>query len=140
MHLARGAAREGAAVDAEDDFGVQHLEQGLEVAVPRGGEERVDDLALPADIRVGDRDLALHPAPRPAGELARRLRRAVDHGSDLVEGDGEHVMEYEREPFGRIQRLEHDQQREADRVGEQRLVLRVDARPRGRRSARGRRA
>jgi hypothetical protein len=31
------------------------------------------------------------------------------------------------EPLCRRQRLEHDEQREADRVGEQRLVLRVDA-------------
>jgi hypothetical protein len=32
-----------------------------------------------------------------------------------------------REPLCRRQRLEHDEQREADGVGEQRLVLRVDA-------------
>ena len=36
-------------------------------------------------------------------------------------------MEDERQPFRRGQRLEHDQQRKTDRVGEHRLVLRIAA-------------
>ena len=34
-------------------------------------------------------------------------------------------MEHERDAFGRAQRLEHDDQREPDRVAEQRRLLRV---------------
>ena len=35
-------------------------------------------------------------------------------------------MQHEREPLGGIQRLEHHEQRQADRVGQQRLVLGID--------------
>jgi hypothetical protein len=58
--------------------------------------------------------------------LARRVGRAVQDGADLVERDREDVVEDVGEPLRR-QRLEHDEQRQADGVGEQRLVLRVDA-------------
>ena len=51
--------------------------------------------------------------------------RAVDDLGDLVERHAEHVVQHEGEPLGRRQRLEHDEQREADRVGEQRLLLGV---------------
>jgi hypothetical protein len=59
--------------------------------------------------------------------LARRLGGSPDHRSDLLERDGEHVVQDVGEPLCRLQCLEHDQQREADGVSEQRLVLRVDA-------------
>jgi hypothetical protein len=42
-----------------------------------------------------------------------------------ISSKGEDVVEYEREALGRAQRLQHDEQREADGVGQQRLVLRV---------------
>jgi hypothetical protein len=35
-------------------------------------------------------------------------------GSDLVEGDGEHVVQHEREPLGGSQHFEYHQQRGAD--------------------------
>jgi hypothetical protein len=57
--------------------------------------------------------------------LPRRLGRPVDDLRDLVERDAEPVVELEGEPLGRRQRLEDDEQREPDRVGEQRLVLRI---------------
>jgi hypothetical protein len=40
-------------------------------------------------------------------------------------GHGEHVVQHEREPLGRSQRLEHNEQREADRVDQLRFVLGV---------------
>ena len=43
---------------------------------------------------------ALHPAARPAGELARRGRRAADDRRDLVERHREHVVQHERQPLG----------------------------------------
>ena len=76
-------------------------------------------------VGVGHRLLPLDATARPAGELARRLGRAVDDRRDLVERHREHVVQHEREPLGRLERLEHDEQREADRVGQHRLVLRV---------------
>ncbi len=39
-------------------------------------------------------------------------------------GDREHVVQHEGEPLGGRQRLEHDQERQADRVGEHRLRAR----------------
>ena len=39
-------------------------------------------------------------------------------------------MQDERQPFVRRQGIEHDQQGKADRVGEQRLFLRLRSRPR----------
>ena len=68
----RRADRHGAGVGPEDDVRVQHLEQCVEVALARGGEERVEDLALGVEVGVGDRALALDPAARAARELARR--------------------------------------------------------------------
>ena len=44
---------------------------------------------------------------------------------DLVEGDGEHVVQHERQPLGGSQRFEHHEQRQTDRVSQQRLVLGV---------------
>ena len=62
-----------AAVGPEDHVRVQDLEQRLEVALARGREEGVDDLALGVEVGVGDRSLALDVAAGTARELARRL-------------------------------------------------------------------
>ena len=69
---------------------------------------------------------SLHPAACAAGELPCRGRGAPHDGRDLVEGHGEHVVQHEREPLGGSQRFEHHEQRETDRVGQQRFVLGVD--------------
>jgi hypothetical protein len=62
-----------------------------------------------------------------AGELAGRIRAAVHHPGDLVERHREHVVQHERESFRRRERVEHDLQRGAERVGEHCLVLGVAA-------------
>ena len=67
----RGADESG--VGPADHVRVQHLEQRLEVALARGREEGVEDLALGVEIGVGDRGLALHASAGAARELARRL-------------------------------------------------------------------
>ena len=114
--------RAAAVVGAQDDVGVQHREQPLEVAAAGGGQERVDDLPVGGG-RVAVR--ALDAAPRPRGELPRRRRRSVDDQRDVLERHREQVVEHERQALGGLQRLEHDEQRGADRVGGQRLRLRV---------------
>ena len=48
---------------------------------------------------------------------------AVDDRRDLVERHAEDVVEHEGEPLGRLERVEHDEKREADRIGEHRFGL-----------------
>jgi hypothetical protein len=69
-------------------------------------------------VGVGGRVRTADAAASAAGELARRVGQEVEDGADLVEGNREHVVEDVGEPLCR---------RQADGVGEQRLVLRVDA-------------
>jgi hypothetical protein len=101
---------------------MQQRNQVVEPAAPRGGEEGVDDRALPH--RVGRRPLlaALDLPPSPVRELLRRLGRAVQDRADLVERDGEGVVQHERQPLVRRERVEHHQQRCSHRVGERRLL------------------
>ncbi len=101
-------------------------EQRVEVARARGRHERVDDLALTHLVGIGARRGAAHAAPRPARELAGRVRCPADDLGDLVERHAEHVVEDEREALGRRQRLEHDEQREPERVREDRCLLGID--------------
>ena len=44
---------------------------------------------------------------------------AADDGRDLFEGHVKHVVQHERNPFSRGELLQHNQQCEADRVGDQ---------------------
>src|SRR5690242_2385020 len=112
-----------AEIRAEDHAGVEDLDQGLEVPGPCRRQEGVDHPALQRDVAVRLRG-GLHPAAGPAGELAGRVRAAVDHPGDLVERHREDVVQDEREALGRAEALQHDQQRESDRVGQHRLLLR----------------
>src|SRR6516225_5049371 len=59
-------------VGAEHDVRVEDGQQRVEVAVPGGGQEGVNDLPLPVQVRVGHGRL-LDAAPGPAGELPGRL-------------------------------------------------------------------
>jgi hypothetical protein len=60
-----------------------------------------------------------------AGQLLRGHRRALDDRGDLVERDGEQVVEHERHPFRRRQPVEDHEQREPHRLGQLRLLLRA---------------
>src|SRR6202035_2780936 len=121
---ARRDARPGrAALAPEDDVGIEDREQGLEVAVARGREERLDDPALLAPAVGLGVARAPDASPRSARELTRRRDASLDDRRDLLERHAEHVVQYDREPLGRRERLEHDEHREADRVGEERLLL-----------------
>jgi hypothetical protein len=75
-------------------------------------------------VPSGSRARRPDPAPCPAGQLPGGLGRAAEHRGDLAEGNVEHVVQHERDPLGRGQRLEDHEQREPDGVGEQRLLLR----------------
>ena len=69
---------------------------------------------------------ALDPPAGATGQLAGRGGRAPDDGRDVIERDGEHVVQDECEPFGGRQRVQDDQQRGTDGVGQQRIVFGVD--------------
>ena len=113
-----------AAVDSVHHVRVQDGDQRIEVAVAGGGEESVNGRPLSGQVAIaGRRRGAADAAPGPAGELAGRLRRALDDRGDLIEWHVEHVVQHVRQPFRRAERLHDDQQPEPDRVGEQRLVL-----------------
>ncbi len=113
------------AVGPEHDVGIEHREQGGQVAAAGGGEECIDDGAMASAVGVTHGTRRLHPAARAARELACRGRGASDDGRDLVEPQIEQVVQHEGNPLGGGQRLEHYEHREAHRVGQERVALRV---------------
>ena len=70
--------------------------------------------------------LGLSSAPGPERGAARGSRAgawrrgAVHDRRDLVERHPEHVVQHERQSFRRLELLEHDEQRQSDRVGDHR--------------------
>ena len=74
-HDHRRARTRDAAVGAQHDVGVEHRDQRVEVAAPGRGEEGIDHLALPGEVRVGNGRRALDPPPGPARQLPGRRRR-----------------------------------------------------------------
>ena len=113
-----------AAVRPEHDIRVEQRQQRLEVAAASRGKEGVDDPTLDRDVGVGLWLRRLDPAASPTGELASRAWRTADDRGDLLERDGEHVVEHERESLGRAECLEDDEQRETDRISRDRIRLR----------------
>jgi hypothetical protein len=114
-------------VDTQDCIRVEQGDQAFEVACTRRGQERVYDPALLREIGLRFWRGILDTPPCAARQLARCGWCAADDGRNLLEGQPEHVVKDEREPLCRPQRVQHDQQREPHRVGEQRLVLRIGA-------------
>jgi hypothetical protein len=114
-----------ARVHALHDVGIEHGEERVEVTIARGGEEGFNDLflfflvcgRLGVVVVAGGGLRSADAAAGAAGELARRLGRAVDDGADLLEGNREHVVEDVGEPLCGGERLEYDEQREAYPVG-----------------------
>jgi hypothetical protein len=75
------------------------------------------------EILVG----ALDAAAGTARELPRRRRRASHDRRDVVEGQVEHIVQDERDPLGRRERLKHHQQRETDRVRHLNFLLGIES-------------
>ena len=120
--------RQRADVGAQHDVRVEHREQRLEVAVARGGEERVDHLALACRDR--------RPASVVAPWTRRRARLASCRaasgerstiGAISSKGTANMSCSTNASRSAGVERLQHDEQREPDRVGQQRLVLGVGA-------------
>ena len=106
-----------ATVRGHDDVRVEDAQESLEIAGPRCGNEGVNHLPLHGQIGIGLGRLGPHASSRPTGQLPRCGRCPIDDDRDLVEANAEDIVEHERQSLGRRQRLEHDQQRDADRVG-----------------------
>ena len=66
-----------------------------------------------------------YATPRAVRELARGLRRPSDDRTDLLERHAEEIVQDEREPLRRCQRIEHHEQCHADRLREHGLLLGV---------------
>jgi hypothetical protein len=94
------------AVGAHDDVWVQGRQQRVEVAIASGGEKGVGDFPLPDQVSTRDRSYALDPPTGATGQLAGRGGRASDNGRDVIERDGEDVVQDECEPFGGRQRVQ----------------------------------
>jgi hypothetical protein len=107
----------------QHDARIEHRQQRLEVAPARGGQEGADQRLLVGQIGVGGRPPELHAAAGAARQLPRRHRRAPHDRRDVIEREIEHVVQDERHPLCRRQRLQHHQQGDADRVGQQQLAL-----------------
>ena len=65
----------------------------------------------------------------PAGQLLRGHRGAPHDRCDLVEGHPEQVVQDERDPLGRRERVQHHEQRPPHRFRQQGLVFGVAAVP-----------
>ena len=61
----------------EHDVGVEHGDERVEITLAGGREERLDDLPLGGQVGVRDRVGAADAPARPAGQLPRRLGRAL---------------------------------------------------------------
>ena len=115
-----------AEVGSQQDVGVEHGHEGVEVAGPSSREEGIHDRTLASGIALGGCGLgALDPATGSARQLPRCLRSAAHHGPDLVEGQVEHVVEHEGQALWGREGVEHDLEGEADRVGQERLLFGV---------------
>jgi hypothetical protein len=104
-------------------------EKRVEVALASGGEKGLDDLALRLHVRVRGGVPSADAPARAARELSRRRRRAADDGGDVVEGHAEQIVQHEGEPLRGREVLEHDEQRDPDRVGQHDLLLRIQGVP-----------
>jgi hypothetical protein len=112
-----GTEAHGELVGSEDHVGVEQPEQRVELALAGRGKEGVNDLALARQTGPGCGD-ALQPASGATRELTDRVRGAIHDRRDLGKRHGEEVMQDEHHPLGRAERVEHDKQRRADRLGE----------------------
>ena len=98
-----GARRpNGDRVGAQHHVAVEKRHQGVEVTVPGGSQEGVDQLALTGEIFGGSRrDPGRRSATKPPAGAACQLTgcvcRASDDRSYLAEGHTEEVVQYERQ-------------------------------------------
>jgi hypothetical protein len=94
-------------VGPQDDVRVEHGDKCVEVTTASCQEEGVDNRALTSEVGIWDFG-ASYPTPCPARELPGRGRGSIDHRSDLLEWQFEHVMENEGQALSGSQRVQYD--------------------------------
>src|SRR5262249_15261247 len=104
--LDRSACQHRTGVDSEDHLRVENSDEPAEVTVTRCRDKRVDDTSLNFHVGIRSGFPLPYTAACAAGQLASRLRGALDDGRDLVEGHAEDVVQHERDAFGRRKRFE----------------------------------
>jgi hypothetical protein len=123
-----GAAWNSAgAVKPDHYIRIEDRDKTFEIAASQSGKERFDELALFWERGVRRPVRYLHSATRPASQLPRRRCEVSSNGSDFVEGHREHVVQHKRDALGRSQPVEHNEQCEADRIGQQNFLLGIAA-------------
>jgi hypothetical protein len=125
-HHRGGACRHCSGIGAEHDIRVEHRHEGVEVAAPRGRQERVDNRTLTDRIGVGNRGSLQTPACA-TGQLPGGRGCSLHDRGDVLEGHREHVVEHERQSLGGGKRAENDEQCKTHRIGQHRLVFGVAA-------------
>ncbi len=95
-----GTQRAGPCVRAEHHGRIEDREQALEVIPAGGGQEGLGHVALPGGIGRGRDRSAAKLVPGAAGRLLGGSRRTVQDGPDLLERDGEYVVQDEGESAG----------------------------------------
>jgi hypothetical protein len=99
----------GPEVGSQDDVRVEHGDQGVEVTTAGCQEEGVNNRALTSDVGVWDFG-APYSTPCPARELPGGSWGPIDHRSDLLEWQFEHVMENEGQALSGSQRVQDDEE------------------------------
>ena len=112
-----------AAVHPEDDLGVQDPHERVEITGPGSRQERIDNATLDRHVRIRAWRTFADAATGATRQLAGGRGRLAHDIGDLVERDGKHVVQDEREAFGGCQGLEHDEQGDPDGIGKDDVVL-----------------
>ena len=122
----KGIAASGPKSARTTTSGSRICEQPAEVALTGGGQERVDHLALRIHVDVWLGVLGPHTPARAAGELARRIGRAVRRPR-AISSNGTPNMSWRTKASrsAGVSVSSTTSSARPDRVGEQRLVLRI---------------
>ena len=90
---------DGDIIGGNQDFGIEQLKQGVEIALAGGGQEGRNDFPLSSFIFAALL-AAPHPAAGAAGELAGGSFRSAHDVGDFLKGQVEQVVKHEGYPFG----------------------------------------
>src|SRR6185437_12491761 len=87
--------RRGLAAAVADEHGVlgDEVQQRVDVALAKRGEELVGDLTAPPQVAVKARAVGVKAAPGPPGDLAAPGLAAIDDRADLVKAIAEDVVQ-----------------------------------------------
>lgn len=110
-------------IGCENNLRIEDLEQGGHITAPRGAKEGFRQLTMESDRLAIAFDVAAHAPAGPAGELTGGLPGATDQAGDLVERQGEHIVQHERHALQRTEALQDYQESDANRVGHERYAL-----------------